>query len=134
MRDSEKLLREVVNQPGLEPRARLREFVLNKLTHMHEQLCTQSMMFELVQFVTEEKYYLVEGHKKRVQALIAEILAEGNRAGVFKVDDVVAQAAVVENSAIKFLSPYFLGTLPLEKLKEEAVQVVDLITDGLSAG
>ena len=79
------LLREVVKRPGLAAGGRLESFVLAMLRYTHDLAHNQKKINELVEIVASERPETVREKNRAEQALIAEILAQGNANGEFEV-------------------------------------------------
>ncbi|MFQ5483243.1 MAG: TetR/AcrR family transcriptional regulator [Nitrospinaceae bacterium] len=127
MRESERLAREVVEQPGLSAKERLSAFVLTKMNYMHQQFCEHEPLFELVQHISEARADLVQRHWETLQSLTAEILVEGKRTGEFEVEDILSTARTVLLAVYKFISPHHMASEPLALMEEEARQVLALV-------
>ncbi len=128
---AEKILSDVLQRPGLKPAQRLEAFVLEKLKFMHSHIIDQSNVQDLVNYILDERWDLVERHRDVQNALMSEILSEGNRAGAFKVADVAQTANAIYAMTTKFRLPHFIKNITLEELEQEAKEVVDLMIQGL---
>lgn len=129
---AEAILREVLRKPGLTPTERLEAFVLEKLRFMYTQILEQSNVQDLVDYILEDRWDLVLKHRDVQNSLMAEILAEGNRTGEFKVGDVVKAANAIYSMTTKFRLPHFIKHNSLEELEQDAKDSVALIISGLS--
>lgn len=132
MRSQTDRLREVVRKPGLTANQRLREYVLTSLEHSYENAGDDVKINELVVKILAERKDLVIKKVEAEQALIAEILAQGNKTGEFSIDDVVATARHVKTAVVMFNVPTFMGLYSLGELTDMANGVVDLILSGLN--
>lgn len=128
---AEKLLKEVLQRPGLTPAQRLETFVLAKLRFMHRHIIEQPNVQDLVNYILDERWDLVESHRDMQNALMSDILAEGNRSGEFKVADVAQAAHAVYIMTTKFRLPHYIKNMTLEELEQEARDVVTLMIRGL---
>ncbi|MFQ5443130.1 MAG: TetR/AcrR family transcriptional regulator [Nitrospinales bacterium] len=128
----EELLREVLRRQGLSAPKRLEAFVLETLRYMFDQFSQHPLLFELVRFISEERMDLVEGHLKKQCSLLAEILAEGNKAEEFDVPDVLYTAQMIQAATLKFNAPHFMNMFSLQQMEKEAQGVVQLIVSGLA--
>ena len=124
-------LRKVVRKPGLTAKQRLREYVITSLEYSYERAGDDGKINELVVKILAERKDLVIKKVETEQALIAEILAQGNKTGEFSIDDVVATARHVKTAVVMFNVPTFMGLYSLEELRSMANGVVDLILTGL---
>lgn len=129
--NAEEILREVLQRPGLKPVQRLEAFVLEKLRFMYSQIIEQPNAQDLVNYILDERWDLVERHRDAQNALMAEILSEGNRTGDFNISDVVQAANSIYAMTAKFRLPHFIKNVTLEKLEKEAKGVVALMVKGL---
>lgn len=127
----ESVIREVVRRPGLTPVERLEAFVLEKLQLVHRQVKEQPHILELVYYIFDERWDLVEQHRETQNSLMSEILAEGNRLGDFEVQDVAQTAQTIYAITTKFRVPHFMNRYTFEALAEEARGAVSLIIKGL---
>jgi len=128
---AEQILRDVLKRPGLSPSQRLEAFVLEKLRFMHSQIIEQPNVQDLVDFILDDRWDLVERHRDVQNSLMSEILSEGNRTGEFNVSDVVHTANAIYAMTTKFRLPHFIKNVTLEGLEQEAKASVDLMIKGL---
>lgn len=129
---AEDLWREILMRPELSPSERLKVIVLEKLNYLHQQFSDNPPLFELVMYISGERQDLVSSHLGVLQSLVAEILAEGNRTGEFSVPDVLGTAKVFLAATTKFTTPHFMGGLELKETEKEALEVVQLLVQGLA--
>ncbi len=129
--NAEQILKDVMQRPGLKPAQRLEAFVLEKLRFMHSQIIEQPNVQDLVNYILDERWDLVERSRDAQNALMSEILSEGNRTGEFKIADVVQTANVIYAMTTKFRRPLFIKNVTLEGLEQEAKGVVALMIQGL---
>ena len=128
---AEQILKDVLQLPCLKPAQRLEAFVLEKLRFMHSHIIEQPNVQDLVNYILDERWDLVERHRDAQNALMSEILSEGNRAGEFKVADVAQTANAIYAMTTKFRLPHFIKNVTLEELEQEAKGVVVLMIQGL---
>ncbi len=129
--EMEALLREIMRRPNLTAAERLKTFVLEKFYHVHEQFSEQPKLYELVMYIQQEKFDMIQALMKGQQSLLAEILAEGNRSGEFDVPDVLETASLIQSAVTIFNAPHFINSYSFEKLEHDAKGVVDLLVRGL---
>ena len=129
--NAEQILRDVLQRPGLQPDQRLEAFVLEKLRFMHSHIIDQPNVQDLVNYILDERWDLVERHRDVQNTLMSEILSEGNRSGAFKVADVAQAANAIYAMTTKFRLPHFIKNVTLEELEQEAKSVVVLMVHGL---
>lgn len=128
---AEQILRDVLKRPGLSASQRLEAFVLEKLRFMHSQIIEQPNVQDLVDYILDDRWDLVERHRDVQNSLMAEILSEGNRTGEFNVSDVVHTANAIYALTTKFRLPHFIKNVTLEGLEQEAKAGVDLMIRGI---
>jgi AcrR family transcriptional regulator len=129
--NAEKILSDVVRHPGLKPAQRLEAFVLEKLKFMHSHIVEQPNVQDLVNNILDERWDLVELHREAQNALMSEILSEGNRTGEFKIADVAQAANAIYAMTTKYRLPHFFKNVTLEDLEQEVKSVVSLMIQGL---
>jgi len=128
---AEQTLSDVLQRPDLKPAQRLEAFVLEKLKFMHSHIVEQPNVQDLVNYILDERWDLVELHREVQNALMSEILSEGNRTGEFKVADVAQTANSIYAMTTKFRLPHFFRNITFEELEQEAKDVVALMIRGL---
>ena len=128
---AEQILRDVLKRPGLSPTQRLEAFVLEKLRYMHHHIIEQPNVQDLVDYILEDRWDLVERHRDVQNSLMSEILSDGNRTGEFNVSDVVHTANAIYALTTKFRLPHFIKNVTLEGLEQEAKAGVDLMIRGI---
>jgi len=129
--NAEQILSDVVQHPGLKPAQRLEAFVLEKLKFMHSHIVEQPNVQDLVNYILDERWDLVELHREAQNSLMSEILSEGNRNGEFKIADVAQTANAIYAMTTKYRLPYFFKNVTLEDLEQEAKSVVSLMIQGM---
>jgi AcrR family transcriptional regulator len=128
----DELLREVLHRPGISAVERLREFVLTILRYTYDETHNNPNINELVNVVVGRRQDVVHQKIGATQSMLAEILAEGNRSGEFRVADIVRTAETLYAALVLFSTPLFMQFYPLEELERMARQVVDLLISGLA--
>jgi AcrR family transcriptional regulator len=128
---AEQILKDVLQRPNLQPTQRLEVFILEKLRFMHSHIIEQPNVQDLVNYILDERWDLVEHHRDVQNSLMSEILSEGNRAGEFKIADVVQTANTIYAMTTKFRLPHFIKNITLEELEQEAKATVALMIQGL---
>lgn len=125
-------LREVLRQRGLSAGEQFESFVLAMLRYTHDMAHEQKKINELVETVANERPEIVHEKNEAEQAMLAEILAQGNSSGEFAVADVIATARTVHAATVLFNVPIFMGLYPLQEFERAAKNVVGLIIRGLA--
>ncbi len=135
MQSTVDMLRDVVRRPGLNPEQKLHSFVQEILRSNHQQLSEEPHISELINAVTADKCMVREQKLEPMAALVAEILSEGNRSGVFAVDDVINTAHNILMATFPFHAPFVImaDIFTLDELCSHAEQVVNLLLQGIKA-
>lgn len=134
MGEAEAEVRKVLKIPGLSSAERLEAFILNKLCYMHQRFGEHPALLELVLHIFENRYDLVQAHLEKLQSMMGEILAVGNRSGEFSVDDILSTARAILLANFKFISPRNMAGYSLDTLQGEAREVVRLLVLALRKG
>ncbi len=128
---AEEILRDVIQRPGLKPSQRLEAFVLEKLRFMHSHILEQPNVQDLVNYILDERWDLVERHRDVQNGFMSKILSEGNRSGEFKIANVDQAANAIYAMTTKYRLPHFIKNVTLGELEQEARNVVALMIQGL---
>ena len=134
MQEKEKIFRNVVQISGLSAAEMLEKIVIEELNYLYCQVSEKTKISELVQFISTHRMDIVDAHCGRKKALIAEIMAKGNASGEFEIADIVAAAETFITATLRFwmLPLFFMLDEPVEKVKEQAKNVVSQLVNGLS--
>jgi AcrR family transcriptional regulator len=134
MQEKEKIFRSVVQMSGLSTAEMLEKIVLEELNYLCCQVSEKTKISELVQYISTHRIDILDAHCGRKKALIAEIMAKGNASGEFQITDIVAAAETFITATVRFwmLPLFFMLNEPVEKVKEQAKNVVSQLVNGLS--
>ena len=124
--------RAAIAQPGLSPRQKLEAYVLAVNRFTVESLRNTPHIQEMVDFLCEERRDLVEQHLGSCHEIVATILEEGAKRGVFEIADIAACTRAVLNAIVRFEYPPLLVLSAETNFDEEVRAVVSLMVDGLS--
>lgn len=127
----ENLLRDVISEKKLSAKQKLLKIILAKFEFTYNEATNNPNINQLVEMFVLEKPELLKDRKEVIQSLIAEVLAEGNQTGEFAIDDIIKTAESIKNATVAFSFPMFMRLFPKEKFREMAINVVELITNGL---
>ncbi len=125
------LVRKIVRNNRLKPEKKLHAFTLDVLGYMHQQFSSQPSLLELVDFISRERWDIVQESMEQEKSLLSEILSEGNRSGDFNVPDVQETAKWIQAALIKFIAPRYMDAFTLEELKKEAIGVTAIFIEGI---
>ncbi|MBC8284224.1 MAG: TetR/AcrR family transcriptional regulator [Nitrospinae bacterium] len=131
MQQKLELVRKIVRNNKLSPDKKLQRFSLDVLGYMHQQFSDQPALMELVDYISRERWNIVQQYMDQEKSLLSEILSEGNRTEIFNVPDVLETARWIQAALIKFIAPRYMDAYTLEELRREATGVIALLTRGL---
>ena len=100
----EAVVANIAKQDG-SPSQRLREFVVAIEEQNAQRLLQNSRLHELVETAFNESWPLVHEHAQTLDKLLAEIIAQGNSAGEFDVEDCELASLLVRSACIRFCHP-----------------------------
>jgi hypothetical protein len=86
---------------------------------------------ELVDFISRERWAIVQKYAKQERLLISEILLQGNTSGDFNIPDVQETSKWIQAALMKFFSPRSMDAFTLEELRKEAEGVINTLIKGL---
>ncbi len=110
---------------------RLRDYALELVDDSHALAGADSRVGELVDMITRERPALVHAKNDVHCALIARIIADGQKQGEFDVNDVDAAARHLHAALTLFEVPLFVGLYERDEFDRRARGVVDLLIKGL---
>ena len=131
MEDLQDMLKAVLAVPDATAEQRLHHFIQTAL-HYHFDLMHESpRLNELVETITQHHRELIYERNIVMEGLIAEILEQGVQSGEFDVADIQTTAAAILKSNVLFTTPIFMHLYTQEEFEKMAVDVVQLIINGL---
>ncbi|BDI31895.1 transcriptional regulator [Capsulimonas corticalis] len=120
----------VVQNSEMTPAEKLKEMLILPMVDTHH-ICTQSPHTqEMVAAVRPHMQARMRPYIEQERELIAEVLEEGNRKGVFDVPDTATAARSLKYMVAGFWPPFPCVT-ELEEKKHEMGLIVDLVVRGL---
>lgn len=123
--------RTAAERAGLAPAERLEAFVLAMCRFTLESVRNTPHIQEMVDFLCEERLDLLEAHLIALRDIVADILADGTRRGVFAVADPRETACTFLDACVRFEYPPLMVYDDQEKVEIAARNVVGLIVQGL---
>lgn len=108
---------------------KLRKFFTESLVITRKYVTEQPKMKEMVDFICQERFDLVQLHRKIKQELITTILQEGTASGEFDIADneMVRTAEAILDSTVMFHTPLFLDMYCAEDLQSSCDKILDLL-------
>jgi len=128
---TEASLRDVARRADLTVQERLEAFTIKALQCTYDLIGNQPKMKEIVEFIADDRCDMITRHETVNRSLIAEILAEGNRAGTFDVPDIVTTANAFLHATVLFYCPYLMEWHSFEELEILVKEIVNLLVKGL---
>tara|TARA_B110001454_G_C12552817_1_gene364332 strand:+ start:91 stop:708 length:618 start_codon:yes stop_codon:yes gene_type:complete len=125
------LVQEIINNKKMSPGEKLKASVLEVLNYMHYHFSEQPALMELVDFISRERWKIVQKYMEREKLLISKILCQGKNSGDFNIPDVLETSIWIQAALTKFFSPRYMDAFTLEELKREAEGVVNTLIRGL---
>lgn len=124
--------RAALEQPRLTAAARLEAFILALLHYTYEQTESNPKMNRMIEVVIALRPEVVHEMSSTLQAMIAEILAQGNAEGEFAVADVMTTAETVFTAIAAFYTPLFMHLYPLPEFERRARAAAGVLVQGLA--
>ena len=133
MEQKESLFRDILQNSGLSAAVMLEKIIVEELKYLYNEIDKNHKIIELVQFISENHINIVDSHIQRKKALIAEVMAQGNRSGEFNISDILAAADTFITATMRFwvVPLFFMFKEPLEKLEPKAINLVRGLINGL---
>ncbi len=125
-------LREVADARDMAPAEKLRAFFLRKFQLAYERFHDKPKAFELSrELITARPKVAIEWENAEAR-ILTEILLEGDREGVFAVENGGDTARIVHDAFYRFTSPSILQDSEFDELSVELNGVIDLVLDGFA--
>ncbi|PQA88792.1 TetR/AcrR family transcriptional regulator [Hyphococcus luteus] len=125
-------LREVADDPDMNPAEKLRAFFGRKFQLAYERFHDKPKAYELSrELITSRPKVAIEWENAEARVL-TEILLEGDREGVFAIENAGDTARIIQDACYRFTSPSILQDSEYEALSVELNGVIDLILDGFA--
>lgn len=112
--------------------SKLHSFFLKSLALTHHYVTEQPKMKEMVDFISQERFDLIDSHRKAQQKLIQNILQEGVHRGEFVISDVAKTAETFRTATVMFYTPLYIDLFPLSELESSCTSVVELLLGAIT--
>ncbi len=112
------------------PEAKLKEMLRQPLLDAYTKCLASPASLELIVAVKPHIREIMLPYSDQEYALLAKVLEEGNRSGVFDVPDSLRAAKTLKTMCLGFLPPYPCVS-SIEEITPEIDKIVDLTTRGL---
>lgn len=133
MEHKQKVMRNVMERPGLSAAARLEGIVIENLRYTFDLLSKQPHISEIVESICGGRMDVMKCYKKAMRDVVSDILDEGNKSGEFDIKDTGLTAELILSATIKYCYPQIieLEGLTLGELETEARLMIGVLTNGL---
>ena len=128
--DSVATVQEIARQPGKDVIQKLKEMLASPILAAHRRCIASPAAQELVIAIRPHIQARMRPYIEHEIALIAEVLEEGNRRGVFDVADTMQAARTLKSMTHGLLPPYPYVT-DLDEMERQVGQMVDITVHGL---
>ncbi|MEM8986097.1 MAG: TetR/AcrR family transcriptional regulator [Pseudomonadota bacterium] len=124
-----KELTQIAEDRDRSPSGKLREFLQTKLRLSYELYHGNPRIYEMSQVIVIERPEMIDEWAGREGHVLAHILEEGDKAGVFKIEDSALMAKVIQDAAFRFSTSNIYYAEDIEQLQLELDIIVDLLLD-----
>ncbi len=123
----------IVDDGELGAAERMHRVIRLKIESLHGLIESDPHLEELIDHVCEEREALIEAHRSRERALLAQVINEGVSRGEFRPLNVETTAAAVLVATQVFFHQGSVRVAPLAELLAEADGVLALMIEGMVA-
>lgn len=123
-------IKEIAQHPSKTPVQKLKEMLQQPMLHANQRCSESPATLELVVAIKPHWQARLRPYLEQEWALLAEVLEEGNRLGVFDVPDTLRAARTLKTMCLGFLPPYPCAA-STDEIASEIAEIVDLTTRGL---
>jgi len=131
MADLDALLENVVALPNLNANQRLHMFVQTALRYYFEMMHESPRLNEVVENITTHHPQLIHQRNQKIEQLLATILQQGIDEKIFIIEDIGGTSSAIVKATVLFTTPLFMQLYSIEEFEKIAVNVVNLIINGL---
>ncbi len=124
------MIKAIAQDPNKTPVQKLTEMLQQPMLHAYERCHESPATLELVVAMKPHIQAHLRPYLEQEWALLAGVLEEGNRLGVFDVPDSLRAARTLKTMCLGFLPPHPCASSPNE-IASEISHIVDLTTRGL---
>jgi len=130
----EEHLRKVLKRKDMSPAQRLETLVVEKLRYHADYCKSKPKIDEAIEYLQSKHEDICMTHLDATHAIIAEIIAEGNRIGDFSCKDPMHTAYLIMTSTAPLFHHFIKGYCLREDPEKTAREIVRLIVQGLRNG
>jgi len=123
-------IKAIAQDPGKTPVQKLKEMLQQPMLHANQRCSESPATLELVVAIKPHIQARLRPYLEQEWALLAEVLEEGNRLGIFDVLDTLSAARTLKTMCLGFLPPYPCASSP-DGIASEISYIVDLTVQGL---
>jgi AcrR family transcriptional regulator len=123
-------IQDIARDSSKEPSEKLREILSSPILMAHERCSKSPAAQEMVIAVRPHIQVRMRPYLEQEIAIIAEVLEEGNRQGIYAVDDTMRIARTLKYATLGFLPPYPCVPTP-EEMELELGLIINLFIRGI---
>lgn len=123
-------LQEAVRQAG-KPVKKLEAAVLAMIRENKDALRNERQLYKLVLMATENNWACIQDYIDSVVGVLADIIAEGNRTGEFRITDVPETAQLLFGCLQSLIHPLLTQDIEQAELEKTAIAQVRLLVKAL---
>lgn len=123
----------IADDGELSAAARLQQVIRLKVEALHSLIESDPHLEELIDHVCQERESLIEAHRSRERALLAEVIGDGVSRGEFRPLNIDTTAAAILVATQMFFHQGSVRVAPLQELLAEADGVMALMIEGMVA-
>ncbi|MGD8570997.1 MAG: TetR/AcrR family transcriptional regulator [Gammaproteobacteria bacterium] len=129
--DNVHILKEIVSDKALSCAARLEKYILASLDRTYNQWSETPRINEMVIAICHERLDIVNLHVQQKQALLINLLNEGNQAEEFAVPDPEMTADAIHTATTLFNVPLLMPMYSRDAFERKAYNLTALLLNGL---
>lgn len=125
-------LTEIVAQQSRSYSEKIHTFFLESLAITHQYVTEQPKMKEMVDFICQERFDLIQAHSSTKENLIKTILRNGVESGEFAIADIESTAKAFKEATVMFHTPLFMEMYCMEDLKSSCNAIINLLLTAIT--
>lgn len=124
-------LAQIVARKSTSYSEKLHIFFLEALVTTQQYVTEQPKMKEMVDFICQERFDLIQSHSETIENFIETILQAGVDSGEFGIADTKRTAKAFKEATVMFHTPLFMEMYSIEDLKSSCNAIVNLLLSAI---